>query len=60
MPMPERLVVRIGQRDGVTSKTLAAVAGEFRAAHPLETVGAKLRGMMPWIQENRLVDRSRN
>ena len=30
------------------------------AAHPLETVGAKLRGMMPWIQENRLVDRSRN
>ena len=30
------------------------------AAHPLETVGARLRGMMPWIQENRLVDRSRN
>ncbi len=30
------------------------------AAHPLETVGEKLRAMMPWIQENRLVDRSRN
>ena len=30
------------------------------AAHQLETVGAKLRGMMPWIQENRLVDRAKN
>ena len=30
------------------------------AAHPLETVGARLRGMMPWIQENRLVDRAKN
>ena len=30
------------------------------AAHQIETVGARLRGMMPWIQENRLVDRSRN
>ena len=30
------------------------------AAHPLETVGARLRGMMPWIQENRLVDRTKN
>ena len=30
------------------------------AAHRLETVGKRLRGMMPWIQENRLVDRSKN
>ena len=30
------------------------------AAHDIETVGARLRGMMPWIQENRLVDRTRN
>ena len=30
------------------------------AAHQLETVGARLRGMMPWIQENRLVDRAKN
>ncbi|MGH6908491.1 MAG: ketol-acid reductoisomerase [Aestuariivirga sp.] len=28
--------------------------------HPIEQVGAKLREMMPWIQANRLVDRSRN
>jgi ketol-acid reductoisomerase len=30
------------------------------AAHPLEEVGAKLRGMMPWIKQRALVDRSRN
>jgi ketol-acid reductoisomerase len=30
------------------------------AAHPVETVGARLRDMMPWIRKNRLVDQSRN
>jgi ketol-acid reductoisomerase len=30
------------------------------AAHPIEEVGEKLRAMMPWIAENRLVDRTRN
>ena len=30
------------------------------AAHPIEEVGAKLRAMMPWIAENRLVDRTKN
>jgi ketol-acid reductoisomerase len=29
-------------------------------AHQVETVGAKLRDMMPWIKKNRLVDQSRN
>jgi ketol-acid reductoisomerase len=29
-------------------------------AHPIEEVGEKLRGMMPWIQENRLVDKDVN
>ncbi len=28
--------------------------------HQIEEVGAKLRGMMPWIQENRLVDKEIN
>lgn len=28
--------------------------------HPIEEVGEKLRGMMPWIQENRLVDKDVN
>lgn len=30
------------------------------AAHPIEQVGAKLRGMMPWIQESKIVDKSKN
>jgi len=29
-------------------------------AHPIEQVGNKLRGMMPWIKSNALVDRNRN
>ena len=30
------------------------------AEHEIEKIGEKLRGMMPWIAENRLVDKSRN
>jgi len=29
-------------------------------AHQIEEVGAKLRGMMPWIKSNALVDKSKN
>ena len=29
-------------------------------AHQIEEVGAKLRGMMPWIGKNKLVDKDRN
>ena len=43
-----------------------AGAARFKATrrmhdgHPIEEVGEKLRGMMPWIQSNALVDKSRN
>jgi ketol-acid reductoisomerase len=30
------------------------------AAHPIEIVGAELRGMMPWIAANKIIDKSRN
>jgi ketol-acid reductoisomerase len=30
------------------------------AEHPIEAVGEKLRGMMPWIAKNKLVDKSKN
>lgn len=39
---------------------------QFRAlrkrgeSHPMEAVGAKLRNLMPWLKEERLVDRSKN
>jgi ketol-acid reductoisomerase len=28
--------------------------------HPIEVVGERLRAMMPWIKQNRLVDKSKN
>lgn len=28
--------------------------------HPIETVGARLRDMMPWIRKNKLVDQAKN
>jgi ketol-acid reductoisomerase len=30
------------------------------ADHPMEEVGARLRALMPWLKENRLVDRTKN
>lgn len=30
------------------------------AAHPIEQVGAKLRAMMPWIETNKIIDKSKN
>ncbi len=30
------------------------------AQHPMEAVGERLRGLMPWLKEQRLVDRSKN
>ncbi|HIP95101.1 MAG TPA: ketol-acid reductoisomerase [Leucothrix sp.] len=32
----------------------------LNAEHGIEVVGAKLRGMMPWITENQLVDQEKN
>jgi ketol-acid reductoisomerase len=29
-------------------------------AHQIEAVGEKLRGMMPWIKKNALVDKAKN
>lgn len=33
---------------------------EREAQHPIEETGAKLRGMMPWIGANKLVDKDKN
>lgn len=32
----------------------------LNSEHPIEMVGAKLRAMMPWIAQNKLVDKNRN
>jgi len=51
-------------RDWVLENKAGAISFEAlrkRArAHPLEEVGARLRGLMPWLKEKRLVDRTRN
>ena len=44
------------ERDEWRDKAMRAAA----AAHPVEAVGERLRAMMPWIAENRLVDKTRN
>lgn len=46
-----------GNKEGLTKlKELRAQA----AQHPIEKVGEDLRGMMPWIGKNQLVDKSKN
>jgi ketol-acid reductoisomerase len=32
----------------------------LQSEHPIEAVGTKLRGMMPWITKNKLVDKAKN
>lgn len=41
------------------SPTLKA-GRRLASEHPIEQVGEKLRGMMPWIAKDRIVDKSRN
>ena len=43
----------------VNQPTFKALRGRS-AAHEVEVVGAKLRAMMPWIAEGRLVDKAKN
>jgi ketol-acid reductoisomerase len=35
-------------------------ARKLQGTHPIEEVGERLRAMMPWITQNKLVDRARN
>ncbi len=44
------------QAGAPTLKAMRRIAAE----HPIEEVGSKLRDMMPWIKEKKLVDKSRN
>lgn len=44
------------QGGAATLKAKRRIARE----HPIEQVGKRLRGMMPWIADNKIVDRSKN
>jgi ketol-acid reductoisomerase len=41
---------------GISFKAMRRRAAE----HPMEEVGARLRGLMPWLKEGQLVDRAKN
>jgi ketol-acid reductoisomerase len=47
-------------QEGAANYPLMTAQRRLNAAHPIEQVGERLRGMMPWIAANKLVDRSRN
>lgn len=47
-------------QEGMTNYPSMTAYRRLNAAHPIETVGAKLRAMMPWITRNKLVDKDKN
>ncbi len=46
--------------EGRTGYPSMTARRRLTAEHQIETVGAQLRAMMPWIAKNKLVDQSRN
>ena len=46
--------------ENVSGQTSFKAMRRRAAAHPIEEVGERLREMMPWIAEKRLVDKSKN
>ena len=47
-------------QEGNTNYPSMTARRRQNAEHPIEQTGEKLRGMMPWITANQLVDKSRN
>ena len=47
-------------KEGKSGYPLMTQARENMAAHDIEVVGEKLRGMMPWIAANKIVDKAKN
>ena len=46
--------------EGKTNDPSMTARRRLNAVHPIEVVGEQLRGMMPWIAKNKLVDQSKN
>ena len=47
-------------QEGLTNYPSMTARRRQNAEHPIEIVGEKLRSMMPWIQANKIIDKSRN
>ena len=45
--------------EGQTGYPEMTARRRLNSEHPIEVVGAKLRGMMPWIKANHIVDKSK-
>ena len=46
--------------EGMTNYPSMTAYRRNNAAHPIEEVGAKLRSMMPWIEANKIIDKTKN
>ncbi|UQG56880.1 ketol-acid reductoisomerase [Marinobacter sp. M3C] len=46
--------------EGALNYPSMTAARRTNAAHPIEQTGEKLRGMMPWISANKIVDKDKN
>ena len=46
--------------EGATNYASMIARRRQNAAHPVEQIGAQLRGMMPWISKNKLVNQDKN
>ncbi|HLR18188.1 MAG TPA: ketol-acid reductoisomerase [Alcanivoracaceae bacterium] len=46
--------------EGALNYPSMTAARRNNAAHPIEKVGAQLRAMMPWIQDNKIIDKDKN
>ena len=52
--------VRAWMQENADGQTGFKATRQREAQHQIEEVGASLRGMMPWIAKNKLVDKSKN
>jgi ketol-acid reductoisomerase len=46
--------------EGATNYPMMTAWRRNNAAHPIEQVGEKLRAMMPWIESNKIIDKTKN
>lgn len=46
--------------EGATNYPSMTAYRRNNAAHPIEQVGAQLREMMPWIESNKIIDKTKN
>lgn len=46
--------------EGATNYPSMTARRRNNAAHPIEKIGGELRAMMPWIEQNKIIDKSKN